>query len=273
MGEMSGRIEILPDPPALARHVGGMDDAGGAGGEGRVSRLALRRLDAEGALTRCSLPTSSSGRFPWPRVSWYWGDERFVPHDHPESNYRMTREAMLAKAPVPPENIHPVPTDGTPDDAAVRYERTLQAAYGARNAGSGAADVRYHAARPRSRWPYRLAAAGRAGAGGAQALGRRRLAWPARDPHHHDLSGDREQPAVAFLVAGKEKASIFGAIRAGDSQCRRRASGRSVSSSGSSIAPPREKARPSMPAKTNPEGNAWPRRTRAGKPGANGVPM
>ena len=52
-------------------------------------------------------------RFPWQLVSWYWGDERFVPHDHPDSNYRMTREAMLAKAPVPPENIHPVPTDGT----------------------------------------------------------------------------------------------------------------------------------------------------------------
>src|SRR5215472_10069647 len=70
------------------------------------------------------------GRFPWSRVSWYWGDERFVPHDHPDSNYRMTREAMLTKAPVPPENIHPIPTDGNPDDAALRYERTLQKAYG-----------------------------------------------------------------------------------------------------------------------------------------------
>jgi 6-phosphogluconolactonase len=40
----------------------------------------------------------------------------------------MTREAMLAKAPVPRANIHPVPTDGTPDDAARRYERTLRIA-------------------------------------------------------------------------------------------------------------------------------------------------
>src|SRR5262249_47386769 len=70
-------------------------------------------------------------RFPWQLVSWYWGDERFVPHDHPESNYQMTREAMLAKAPVPPENIHPIPTDGAPEDAARRYERTLEEAYGA----------------------------------------------------------------------------------------------------------------------------------------------
>lgn len=36
-----------------------------------------------------------------------------------------------ARQPVPPENIHLVPTDGTPDDAARRYERTLQEAYGA----------------------------------------------------------------------------------------------------------------------------------------------
>src|SRR6185437_4785979 len=71
------------------------------------------------------------GRFPWQLVSWYWGDERFVPHDHPESNYRMTRDAMLATAPVPPENIHPVPVDGTPEDAARLYERILQEAYGA----------------------------------------------------------------------------------------------------------------------------------------------
>src|SRR5262249_58583469 len=65
------------------------------------------------------------------RVAWYWGDERFVPWDPPESSYRMTREAMLAKVPVPPENIHPVPADGTPEQAAARYERTLQEACGA----------------------------------------------------------------------------------------------------------------------------------------------
>ena len=43
----------------------------------------------------------------------------------------MTREAMLAVAPVLPANIHPVPTEGSPDDPALRYERILQAAYGA----------------------------------------------------------------------------------------------------------------------------------------------
>lgn len=73
------------------------------------------------------------GRFPWQRVHWFWGDERFVPPDHPESNFRMAREAMLDAAPIPPENIHPIPTDGlNPDEAAAAYEETLQTAYGGR---------------------------------------------------------------------------------------------------------------------------------------------
>lgn len=71
------------------------------------------------------------GRFPWTRVHWFWGDERFVPPDHPESNFRMVREAMLDIAPVPPANIHPIPTVGIgPDDAATQYEAQLRAAYG-----------------------------------------------------------------------------------------------------------------------------------------------
>jgi len=70
-------------------------------------------------------------RFPWPRVHWFWGDERFVPPDHPESNFRMAREAMLAAAPVPPENIHPVPTVGmSVDEAAAAYAAALQRVYG-----------------------------------------------------------------------------------------------------------------------------------------------
>src|SRR5580700_6869133 len=44
-------------------------------------------------------------RMPWPRIHWFWGDERFVPHDADASNYRMAREAFLRRAPVPPANI------------------------------------------------------------------------------------------------------------------------------------------------------------------------
>lgn len=71
-------------------------------------------------------------RMPWSRIHWFWGDERFVPPDDPDSNFRMAREAMLAAAPIPPANIHPMPTVGvTPADAVSQYEGELQRAYGA----------------------------------------------------------------------------------------------------------------------------------------------
>lgn len=72
-----------------------------------------------------------AAEFPWDRVHWFWGDERFVPHDHPDSNYGMTRAALMAHAPVPPNNIHPIPTEGlTPERAASAYEQTLKDYYG-----------------------------------------------------------------------------------------------------------------------------------------------
>ena len=70
---------------------------------------------------------------PWGRVHWFWGDERFVPPDHPDSNYRMAREALLARARMPAANVHPVPTEGlSPEEAAAAYEATLQRFYGAK---------------------------------------------------------------------------------------------------------------------------------------------
>ncbi len=70
-------------------------------------------------------------RFPWDRAAFLFGDERFVPPDDPASNYRMVREAMFSRAPVPPGNIHAMPTAGaTAEQCAAQYERTLAALYG-----------------------------------------------------------------------------------------------------------------------------------------------
>jgi len=51
------------------------------------------------------------GKFPWSRTHWFWGDERFVSAGHPDSNYRMAREAMLDRVPAPKGNIHPIRTE------------------------------------------------------------------------------------------------------------------------------------------------------------------
>jgi 6-phosphogluconolactonase len=63
----------------------------------------------------------------WSRVHVFWSDERHVPLDDPESCYRMARETLLDRVPVPGANIYPAPTEGrTPEQAARAYTQTIQ---------------------------------------------------------------------------------------------------------------------------------------------------
>jgi len=65
---------------------------------------------------------------PWEWVQLCWVDERFVPPDHPESNYRMVREALLNRIPLPDTSIHRIPTErGAPEKVADIYQLELQA--------------------------------------------------------------------------------------------------------------------------------------------------
>lgn len=63
---------------------------------------------------------------PWMNVQFFWSDERHVPPDHPESNYRMANDAMLSHVPVSSENVHRV-TSENPDaaHAAKEYEEEI----------------------------------------------------------------------------------------------------------------------------------------------------
>jgi len=62
---------------------------------------------------------------------WFRGDERFVPHDHIDGNFRMAHEAMFSRVAVPAANIHPIPTVGlSAREAAAAYEATLRHFYG-----------------------------------------------------------------------------------------------------------------------------------------------
>ncbi len=70
---------------------------------------------------------SFRARIDWPRVYWFWGDERMVPPEHSESNYRMTREALLAHVPAPASNVHRIKGELSPPQAAQNYRATLEA--------------------------------------------------------------------------------------------------------------------------------------------------
>jgi 6-phosphogluconolactonase len=217
MSQAIGHIEILPDPLALAYHVAEWMTQAAMAARGPF-RVSLSGGSTPKTLYEVLASDEFKNRFPWQLVSWYWGDERFVPYDDPESNFRMAREAMLAKVPVPPENIHPIPTDGTPEDSARRYERTLQKAY-------GAATLDPH----RPLFDIMLLGLGPDGhtaslLPGGPALDERKC-WVAVVAHGRpEVRITMTYPAlessrrVAFLVAGKDKAAIFSAIRKGGSQ-------------------------------------------------------
>jgi 6-phosphogluconolactonase len=212
---MLGRLEVLPDPQTLARHVAEWMTQAALAAD-RPFRVSLSGGSTPKTLYSLLASDDFRDRFPWQRVAWYWGDERFVPYDHPDSNYRMTREAMLAKAPVPPENVHPVPADGPPEEAARRYERTLREAYGG---------ATFDPARPL--FDITLLGLGADGHTASLLPGQpvleERTRWVMAVSHGRpEIRITMTYPAidssrsVAFLVAGREKAAILTAIRGGD---------------------------------------------------------
>jgi 6-phosphogluconolactonase len=77
------------------------------------------------------LATEYRDRIDWQRIHLFWGDERYVPHDDPQSNFRMVRESLLSHVPVPLQNIYPVPTHFIhPENAARAYEGVLRNFFG-----------------------------------------------------------------------------------------------------------------------------------------------
>jgi 6-phosphogluconolactonase len=215
--DMTGSVEIFPDPATLAHHVAEWMTSAALEAKDPF-RVSLSGGSTPKTLFGLLASDDFKSRFPWKRVSWYWGDERFVPYDSPESNYRMTREAMFDKAPVPAENIHPVPVDGTPEEAARSYERTLQQAYGA---------TTFDPARPL--FDITLLGLGPDGHTASLLPGepvlQERKRWVAAVSHGRpEVRITMTYPViessrrVAFLVSGEEKRPIFRAIRAGGSQ-------------------------------------------------------
>jgi 6-phosphogluconolactonase len=101
--------------------------------------LAARSIQSQGrfsvALSGGSTPRGlysvlASGVFPdisWDKIYFFWGDERHVPPDHPDSNYRMAKEALLSKIPARPENIFRIRAEENDVAAAASdYEKVLR---------------------------------------------------------------------------------------------------------------------------------------------------
>jgi 6-phosphogluconolactonase len=73
----------------------------------------------------------------WHLTHILWGDERCVPPDDPRSNYRMAKEVLLDRVPIPAEQIHRIRGEDEPERAARDYERELHSLLGSRAAPAG----------------------------------------------------------------------------------------------------------------------------------------
>jgi 6-phosphogluconolactonase len=121
-------LRIVDNPPALfqaAAEEFAAQAIAAVNAQGRFT-LALSGGSTPKALYS-QLATKYRDRLPWDKIFFFWGDERHVPPDSPESNYRMVDEALLSKVPVPAGNVFRVPAED-PDAgrAAQRYEQTLR---------------------------------------------------------------------------------------------------------------------------------------------------
>jgi 6-phosphogluconolactonase len=73
------------------------------------------------------IAANASANLPWAQMFFFWGDERHVPPDDADSNYRMAQETLLSKVPVPPGNVFRIPAENPDATAAAEaYEQTLR---------------------------------------------------------------------------------------------------------------------------------------------------
>ncbi|MBI2956784.1 MAG: 6-phosphogluconolactonase [Acidobacteria bacterium] len=98
----------------------------------RPFRLALAGGSTPRRLYELLASPPFAHRIPWDHLHVFWGDERLVPHDHPQSNYRMARESLLRHVPLPPKNIHGVPLLASAEESALAYEQELRSHFGRR---------------------------------------------------------------------------------------------------------------------------------------------
>jgi 6-phosphogluconolactonase len=124
---------VEPDPAALARRAAQyfVEMVGEAvAGRGRA-RIAISGGSTPKATFQLLADPAQPwrNRMPWDRLDLYWVDERAVPPDHADSNYRMTREALLDHVPLRPDQIHRMEGELEPEAAAARYESELRSSF------------------------------------------------------------------------------------------------------------------------------------------------
>jgi len=128
-----GEIRILPDLSALYRAAAEafIEEANRAVRARGVFHVALSGGSTpKGIYSLLVNDDTLREQMPWDETQFWWGDERHVPPDHPDSNYRMANEVMLSHASIPSSNIHRIHAENpNASQAALDYETALRSAF------------------------------------------------------------------------------------------------------------------------------------------------
>jgi 6-phosphogluconolactonase len=104
--EVARQFKELAEESIAARGRFSCALTGGSAAKAIYGRLAEEQLD-------------------WAKVHFFWGDERMVPYDHADSNFRLARETLLGKVPVPEANLHRMPIEAQ-DSARLAAEHAAE---------------------------------------------------------------------------------------------------------------------------------------------------
>jgi 6-phosphogluconolactonase len=125
--DKNAELQIVPDVAALYHTAAD-----------EFSRCALSAIAERGRFcvalsggntprgVHAELAARKKDSLPWDKIYVFFGDERHVPPEDPESNYRMARESLLSKVPIPEENVHRILAELPAPAAAVQYEMDIR---------------------------------------------------------------------------------------------------------------------------------------------------
>ena len=222
---MKIKYYVEPDPEALARRAAQyfLEMAGEAVQARGRARIAISGGSTPKATFALLADPNQHwrGRMPWESLELYWVDERCVPPDDRDSNYRMTREAMLDQVPLKPEQIHRIEGELSPETAAARYESELRNSFRLEGAESPRFDLVALGMGPdghcASLFPHTAALHELGSLAVANHVPQQKdswritLTWPVIN---HSSS-------VFFLIAGADKAAVLNEVLTGPSDVER----------------------------------------------------
>jgi 6-phosphogluconolactonase len=122
---MGVEIKIVPNAVTLARLAADEFHRAAEAAVQERGRFSVALSGGNTPRAIYSLLASEHKQLPWDRIHVFFGDERHVPPDHPDSNFRMASESLLSKVPIPEKNVHRIHAELEAEVAAAEYDQQL----------------------------------------------------------------------------------------------------------------------------------------------------